>query len=248
MNTAEVIRALGIERGSRVAVSGCGGKTTLINSFARELAKSMSVLITPTTKIRPEPDDSFFLVTTREECLVQVPRLGIQCLGVLNTETGKLEALPSEDLAAIESRYDLLLMEADGSRGLPCKGWTERDPVIPEFTTHTIGVVSIKAAGICASDDNIFRMDEFLKLTGLAKGESVTVRALALMTASPDGMFRRKSGAVAVMINQAESPRSMELAAELAEEIRGISAPAPLKIFAGDAMAGKWTEVRPCSP
>lgn len=248
MNTREVIRALGIGRGSRVAVSGCGGKTTLINPFARESAGSMSVLITPTTKICPEPDDSFFLVTTREECLAHVPRRGIQYLGVLNTRTGKLEALPPDDLAAIESRYDLLLMEADGSRGLPCKGWTDRDPVIPEFTTHTLGVVSIRAVGICASDDNIFRIDEFLKLTGMARGEPVTVRALALMTASPEGMLRRKSGAVAVMINQVESPRSMELATELAEEIRGINASAPRKIFAGSAMTGEWTEVRPCSP
>ena len=243
MNTPEVMSALGIGQGSRVAVSGCGGKTSLINSFARESAGNMSVLITPTTKIRPERDDGVFLVKTREECLAHIPRRGIQCMGVLNAATGKLEALSPDDLSAIVPRYDLALMEADGSRGLPCKGWTERDPVIPGFATHTIGVVSIKAVGLCASEENIFRLGEFLRLTGMTKGESVTIRALALMIASPEGMFRRKSGTVSVMINQAESPGLMKLARELAEEIRGISASAHLKIFAGSAIAGEWTEL-----
>jgi len=243
MNTPEVMRALGIGQGARVAVSGCGGKTSLINSFARESAGSMSVLITPTTKILPERGEGIFTVTTREECLAHVPRRGIQCLGVLNAGTGKLEALPSGDLAAIVPRYDLSLMEADGSRGLPCKGWNERDPVIPGFATHTLGVVSIKAVGLCASEENIFRLDEFLKLTGMTRGEPVTIQALALMAASPDGMFRKKSGTVAVMINQAESHGSIELAKELAELIRGVGAHEPEKIFAGSAIAGEWIEL-----
>ena len=243
MNTSEVMRSLGIGQGSRVAVSGCGGKTSVINSFARESADSMSVLITPTTKIRPERSDGVYLATTREECLAHVPRRGIQCLGVLNAETGKLEALPPDDLSAIVPRYDLALMEADGSRGLPCKGWTDMDPVIPEFATHTIGVVSIKAVGLPASEDNVFRPGEFLKLTGMKRGEPITIRALALMIVSREGMFRKKSGAIAVVINQAESPASMEMSAELAEVIRGMDAPAPRKIFAGSVMSGEWTEL-----
>ena len=246
MNTPEVMRALGIGRGSRVAVSGCGGKTSLINAFARAAAVNMSVLITPTTKILPERTEGISLAATREECLAHLPVKGIQYLGLLNGGTGKLEALAPDDLAAIVTRYDLALMEADGSRGLPCKGWTERDPVIPGFATHTLGVVSINAVGLRASEENIFRLDEFLKLTGMRIGEPVTVRALATMTASLNGMFRRKSGATALMINQAESPRSMNLAAELAElakKIRGVSASEPRKIFAGSAIAGEWIEL-----
>ena len=243
MNTAEVMRALGIGRESRVAVSGCGGKTSLINSFAREAAVSMSVLITPTTKILPERGEGIFTVTTREECLAHIPCRGIHCLGLLNNDTGKLEALSPDDLSAIAPRYDLLLMEADGSRGLPCKGWTDRDPVIPKFATHTIGVVSIRAVGLCASEENIFRLGEFLKLTGMTRGEPVTIRALALMTASPEGMFRKKSGNVAVMINQAESSDLMEPAKELAEEIRRVSVSAPPKILGGSAMMGEWAEL-----
>lgn len=234
---------LGMGRGSRVAVSGCGGKTSVVNVLADEAGEGLSVLVTPTTKIYPVLDAGVDLVTTREGCLAHVPLPGIQCLGLLNDETGKLEALAPEDLAAIAPRYDIVLMEADGSRKLPCKGWAENEPVIPGFATHTLGVVSVNAVGLVAAAENVLRLDEFLKLTGLYRGETVTAGALAAMVASPNGMLRRRAGDVAVAINQVEDERGREISLELATLIRGIWGNSPLRIVSGSARENRWAEL-----
>jgi probable selenium-dependent hydroxylase accessory protein YqeC len=233
---------LGLGRGARVAVSGCGGKTSIVNLLAAEAGGAMSVLVTPTTKIFA-PGAGF--AAARERCPAHVSRPGVRYLGLLNEETGKLEALAPEDLAAIAPRFDVVLMEADGSRGLPCKGWAENEPVIPGFATHTLGVVSVNAVGLAAEEENVFRLDEFLKLTGLSRGERVTVKALAAMTASPNGMLRRRAGDVAVAVNQAEDERGWETAAELAARIREVweKENSPLKIVSGSARKNQWAEM-----
>jgi probable selenium-dependent hydroxylase accessory protein YqeC len=238
----KISEALEIGEGSRVAVSGCGGKTSVINIIAREADENLSVLISPTTKICPARDARAPLLTDRAACLAHSPRRGVQCLGVLNSETGKLEALPPADLEEIAPRYDLVLMESDGSRGLPCKGWTERDPVVPDFSTHTIGVVSAGAIGLRANEENIFRLAEFLKLTGLEEGSRVTSEAVAMMASSPDGMFRRASGRIAVIINQADSAWGESLAESIAERMRALGGPFE-KILAGSARENRWTEL-----
>ncbi|MDR0764565.1 MAG: putative selenium-dependent hydroxylase accessory protein YqeC [Synergistaceae bacterium] len=231
---------LGLGRGSRVAVSGCGGKTSVINILAGEAGADMSVLVTPTAKIFPVTDAGADFAATREECLAHVPRPGIHCLGLLNGKTGKLEALAPEDLAAIAPRYDIVLMEADGSGGLPCKGWTENEPVIPDFATHTLGVVSVNAVGLAASAENVFRPDEFLKLTGLNRGDAVTAEALAAMVASPGGMLRRRAGHVAIVINQAEDERGRKIALKTAALIRE-ARDMPLVIVSGNARMNRWS-------
>jgi probable selenium-dependent hydroxylase accessory protein YqeC len=236
-----ISRMLGIKNGTRVAVAGCGGKTSLINLIASENLDK-KVLISPTTKILPLVSEEIALRVTRHDCLSHVPAAGIQCLGVLDAKGRKLRALPEGDLAAIANGYDLALMEADGSRGLPCKGWTERDPVIPEFTTHTIGVASIKAVGMRADDENVFRLGDFLAMTGLERGEAITARSLALMIASPHGMMRRGRGRQIVIINQAETAEEMSNAELLASLIRQSQGARFNKIIAGSVQQNAWRE------
>ena len=104
-----------------IAVVGCGGKTSLIELLADRM-RDKKVLISTTTKIFPPKMKDIVLFETLRQCEEHEPRTGVQCMGILNSASGKLEALPDSFLAAIKSRYDIVLLEADGSRGLPCKG------------------------------------------------------------------------------------------------------------------------------
>ena len=194
-----------------VAVVGCGGKTTLIDSLASAY-RHKKVLISPTTKIRARQAGADVVRTTMQECLTHEPIPGVQCLGLLNAELGKLEALPAAWLEAHVRDYDLVLLEADGSRMLPCKGWRSYEPVVPPYCTHTVGVVTLDALGKPADDETVLRLPEFLRLTGLREGEEITLQALTAMVCGADGMFRGAAGRQSILVNRVEDEAAVAVA------------------------------------
>ena len=223
------------------AVVGCGGKTTLIESIAREYSHR-KVLVTPTTKIWPMHGIAP-TYTTPEECLLHRPVQGLQCMGVMNDASGKLEALPLELLERLISQYDLVLIEADGSRGLPCKGWQPDEPVVPGYCTDTIGVATLGALGRPADEDAVLRLPEFLALTGLQRGESVSLRALTDMVCADQGMFRCASGRQSILINQVEDGDSAAVAEDWLKSIRQAYPGRFACLAYGSARANEWKEV-----
>ena len=178
---------------SVVAIVGCGGKTSLIKHLA-ESYQDKRVLISPTTKIFP-------IVAGKADCR-----------GVLNSLTGKLEALPADELAALVLEYDLALLEADGSRSLPCKGWRENEPVVPVYFSHTIGIITMNALGKAATHEHVHNLPLFLSLTGLHEGEKITMQALQAMVCSPGGMFKNSVGKRILFINQVEAAQRADCA------------------------------------
>ena len=189
---------LNITNGSVVSVVGCGGKTSLINQLARCNADK-KVLISPTTKIFPMTLPDVTQCYTVEESIKHKSHQGVQCLGQMNGK-GKLEALPEQVLADLIPQYDIVLLEADGSRSLPFKGWTDNEPVVPMYSTHTIGVVSLDSLGCRATEDNVHNLREFLLLTGLKEGNIITQDAVDAMIYSPNGMFKNAVGAKYVVV------------------------------------------------
>jgi probable selenium-dependent hydroxylase accessory protein YqeC len=210
---------LGISTGSIVSVIGCGGKTSLIELLADE-NRDKKVLVSPTTQIFPMHSDGVVLCDTLESSIEHVPQAGVQCLGVVNKRNGKLEALPKYVLAALATLYDIVLMEADGSRGLPCKGWLKDEPVIPFFTTHTVGVVSLCAMGKPATKEFVHHLPEFLSLTGLTEGDIITEQAIADMICAPFGMFKNSVGRNYLMVNEVEDDGAEKHAMVILEKIK----------------------------
>ena len=136
-------RELGVGRGLTAAI-GSGGKTTLLHRLAGELSAQGSVILTTTTHIRPS-DVLPTLVSPSERALrdALASRRAV-CVGS-PAQDGKLAApaLPFSLLAALA---DFVLVEADGSRGLPLKAHAAHEPVVPEGCARVICVVG--AAGL----------------------------------------------------------------------------------------------------
>ncbi len=209
---------LGLTPGERVAVVGCGGKTSLIHLLARENA-SQGVLIAPTTRIGLNQ---------------RIFQPGITYLGTPQGE--KLVAAPLEEIRSASAAYGLTLMEADGSQGLPLKGWADHEPVVPDFATLTLGVVSARAVGLAATARHVHRLPLFLAQTGLAEGELVQEEAVARMIRQCQE--RHGKGRLAVAINQADDPPLREVADRIAKALEGFGG----EIFlgnTGDSQA--WT-------
>jgi probable selenium-dependent hydroxylase accessory protein YqeC len=220
----QIQKALNLAPPAVLAIIGCGGKTSLIKLLAASWPDK-KILISPTTKMSP------------------LHIQNVDCRGVYNEKTGKLESLSPEKLAELIPNYDISLLEADGSRGLPCKGWLETEPVIPEYSTHTIAVVPITVLGKSATAEYVHNLPLFLELTGLKEGQPITEKALQNMILSPGGMFKNSAGKRVLLINQAEEKSAKKSAEQLCRQIKQNHPKFFCKLIYGSVFNDVWVEV-----
>ena len=152
--TAELCRALEIRRGV-TAVIGSGGKTGLLARLCRELPGT--VILCTSTRIYPF--DGVPLVTGPVETL-PYDRF---CAGTW-AENGKLAA-PQQSFEELSRLADYVLVEADGSRGLPFKAHLAHEPVIPACADQTVQVVGTWALGRPVGEA-VHRPERFIELCG----------------------------------------------------------------------------------
>ena len=107
---------LNIQRGL-TAITGSGGKTTLLYALARELSAEARVIVCTTTHIYP-PDGLPILWSPDREALQDAFHKGNTLCVSSGMERGKLLP-PGTPFSVLTSCADFVLTEADGSHG-PC--------------------------------------------------------------------------------------------------------------------------------
>lgn len=205
------------------ALIGSGGKTTAMYLLAEELRRRGTVVCCTTTHIR-RPSHLPVLTTAPEEAVAEaLSRCRCLCLGT-PAENGKLTApaLPMDRLASLA---DYVLVEADGSRGLPMKAHLSHEPVIPPEAGQTILLVGASGFGRTVNEA-AHRPEQFCRLSGLAGNDRITPRAVA-------AVIRKEALARKVFVNQAEDRAARAAARELAALLDG-------GIFAGALKGGSW--------
>ena len=142
---------------SVISVTGGGGKTTLLRLFGRYLSdKGYSVLITTTTKIQ-SPDTFDYGVKrafTRYEDIrdYEVKNADFVFYAERHPSLPKMISPDLDRLSELTSRFDVTLIEADGSRHLPLKIHTDQDPVMLPETTAFVGILNTGCIGRKAGD------------------------------------------------------------------------------------------------
>ncbi|MCR5761344.1 MAG: putative selenium-dependent hydroxylase accessory protein YqeC [Sphaerochaetaceae bacterium] len=188
-----------------VCFTGGGGKTgslELLGSYYRSLGKS--VLLTTTTKFQ---GPSFYRwnadrVFDREEELLNYmdKNEGKPCTVVfgLPYSDKKLCSPPLDVLRRLKDRFSVILCEADGSRNLPFKIHTHRDPVIPDFSDFTVALIGARGA-LKPLKECVFGYE------GEEEGISDTEFVNALINMK-EGLFKgTEKGKRAVLINAADA-------------------------------------------
>lgn len=134
---------LHIGRGVTALIGG-GGKTTLLYTLTEELRKTGSVVLCTSTHIRV-PEQYPLVTGGAEELRAALEQHGAVCAGT-PAEDGKLtEApIPFEELARLA---DYVLVEADGTKGLPLKIHAAHEPVIPQNAQRVVLVVGADGFG-----------------------------------------------------------------------------------------------------
>lgn len=188
------------------AVIGGGGKTTLIDTLARELRRQGSVIRTTSTHIRRPADCEVLTGADEAAAAAVLARCGTVCLGE-PAEDGKLMA-PLLDFETLARLADFVLVEADGSKGLPLKAHAPHEPVIPSNAQRVVTVIGASGFGqpVAAA---CHRAERYAALCGAPITAEVTP-ALAARVLTAEKLGDR------VYINQVETAEDYENAAALA--------------------------------
>ena len=203
------------------ALTGGGGKTAAMYRLARELRREGTVICTTTTRILPP--DHLPVADGGAELAAALARLGCVCAGA-PAEEGKLGA-PGLPVAALAALADYVLVEADGSRGLPVKAHLAHEPAVPPETGLTVVLAGASGFGRPVREA-VHRWERFCQLTGASPEDAVTAENLsASLTAEGFGDL--------IFINQAEMP-------ECQAEARCLAALMSKPVFAGALRGGIW--------
>ena len=132
------------EKGHVVSLVGGGGKTTLLYAFARHCAaKGWRVLVSTTTHIR-QPGENY---AADEAALASLWAAGRYAVAGVPAEQGKLTALPPEQLTCWMAQADMVLLEADGAKRMPCKVPSAHEPVLLPESDIVLAVAGLSALG-----------------------------------------------------------------------------------------------------
>ncbi len=205
-----------------IALVGAGGKTTLVNRLTESLRKRDKILVSSTTTfIKPNVTAYDFIdyYYNQEYELSSIEQPGIYMIGRGRTQADLVMGLEKEDIEYLSHGFDHAIIECDFSNGRPLKGFRDFEPIIPDTTDVTIGIIDIQALGLLVNSTNIHQLDKFIELTGSTIGSLVTINHLAKIIDDKSALFKNAVGKRVLFINKVEKELDQALALSLYETI-----------------------------
>ena len=170
-----------------ISVVGAGGKTTLIKTLADEYKRAgRKAFVTTTTHMR-RPEDAP-LVSHYAPKKMQNLLNSEKIVWVAREATdGKIKS-PTDRLLRSMFEYRIpIAIEADGSRGLPCKAPAEHEPVILEQTDIVVGVLGMDAIGKTISEV-CHRPEQVMQLLHKKADNKITWQDMVTLAMSDEGL------------------------------------------------------------
>ncbi|WP_263079033.1 selenium cofactor biosynthesis protein YqeC [Endozoicomonas sp. Mp262] len=218
-----------------IAATGAGGKTHCLEYLAQGLKElGHRVLLTTTTRIVHPGSTGFGQHIDRlidrnipESLGIKPAAATLTVAGYPDKASGKLSGLSPALIAALvkEDIYDSILVEADGSRGLPLKVPAGHEPVLPDECQVVIAVTGWKGIrralnkGIDASQ--VHRWQRFSRMTGLLDGDHITPAVMGKLLGDNHGLFKNTPASARKiwLVNQVDSERDKSLATEFIQTV-----------------------------
>ncbi|SHJ04091.1 probable selenium-dependent hydroxylase accessory protein YqeC [Dethiosulfatibacter aminovorans DSM 17477] len=202
-----------------ITVTGSGGKTTLVENMAKELVEQgKTVLIATSTKIF-FPRKGSEVIVLNEEILKNIKLVEPDIL-YGGKGIGKDDKIIGFDIETISDIFkneniDFILVEGDGSKQMPVKGYGGFEPVVPDETEILISVLGMNSLHTCINDSNVHRVEAFKKITGLEDNDEIGCNNLFELFAHEDGYFKVKARRNFILLN-----RVSDMSRKCAEEIK----------------------------
>lgn len=179
-----------------IAITGGGGKTSLMFAIVRALAERGRAVAATTTKIAVPGEDEGgeLFVGSRGEAAAKIaamPRHG--ALTIAGERHGaKLHGFTPDELCGIlNGGYaDWIAVEADGSRNLPLKAYEQWEPPVPELSSLQFVVVGAEAFTEPFGGEIVFRPELLERRFQLKRGEIIGIRQMARILSDRDGYLK----------------------------------------------------------
>lgn len=201
-----------------ISLVGAGGKTTLMYALARACAEQgKKVLVSTTTHIfKPESD---VIAHDIEELHMLWKKKSYAVVGA-EAENGKLKSLPECELASCMNEADIVLLEADGSKSMPCKVPADHEPAIHERSDIVIAVIGMSALNRPLKDV-CFRLDYAMRLLKASDSQTVDEHILSIILSSNEGLKKNVgSREYYAVLNQCDSPKATASARRIAAMLK----------------------------
>ncbi|MEL7647575.1 MAG: selenium cofactor biosynthesis protein YqeC [Sedimentibacter sp.] len=235
-----------IEKGDVVSIVGTGGKTSLLFLLGKELGKHCKVLLTTSTKIYvPKAGDCDYVFTCLEDYFDA--ELGITkgtvvvSKGIMQKEQ-KLLGIDDSDADRLAGDFHVVLIESDGSRNLPLKGWKDHEPPVLEKTTKTIGIFPIDMLDAQVTHENVYGYEKFMLMTG--NKDKADMETVGNICSHMEGIFKNSRGRLFFFINRADEDQKLKKAFELASYLKKnvVGNPLDFKVCLGSLKDGVFYE------
>lgn len=199
-----------INKGDVVSIVGSGGKTTLMLKLAHELKERYKVLVTTSTKIyMPIGDYEIYTKIDGFKKSLNKDKKNIVVIAKdLDEENNKLIGIDNDDLNILKKLFDIILIEADGSRGLPLKGWKEHEPVILDATNKTIGVIPSNLICKSINPSLVYNFDEFNIL--IKNSNYLNFESVKEICTNKNGIFKSSKGYQYLFLNKADTEEDIK--------------------------------------
>ncbi len=171
--------ALGINNPAVISFYGAGGKTTLMQKLAAEMTlMGQKVILTTTTKMfRPLNLPEFHgcdIDQTVQSLQEHFKHSDIAVLGKQVLSDGKIEGIDPDWIGYLRDQLSIsVLVEADGAKKMPVKGYADYEPVLPASSDMIISIIGADALGAAANSLSVHRLKEFLQATGTKEGSLI---------------------------------------------------------------------------
>ncbi|WP_297134845.1 selenium cofactor biosynthesis protein YqeC [Terrisporobacter sp.] len=168
----------------------------------------------------------------------------------------KIKGLTFDQLDKITPYFDIVIIEGDGSKEKPLKGWNDKEPVVYHKTTKTIGVVDISSIGLYINEENIHRVEKFLKIIDkdskiinqdLETNNKKSLKVVKLehvknLVLHENGLFKIYKGEKILFINKVENINDEINALNLIENIKNENPSYIDKFIYGSVFKDKFIE------